>query len=54
VELIYQDSGPGLPLDFDLSKAETLGMKLIHILVSQIQGRLELSREQGMRVSICF
>ena len=40
-ELIYSDNGPGLPADFDLSKATTLGIQLINDLSRQIGGKVK-------------
>ena len=39
-ELVYSDDGPGLPEDFDLSRATTLGMQLINDLSRQIGGKV--------------
>jgi two-component sensor histidine kinase/ligand-binding sensor domain-containing protein len=39
-ELIYSDNGPGLPTDFDLNKATTLGIQLINDLSRQIGGKV--------------
>ena len=39
-ELIYSDNGPGLPTDFDLNKATTLGIQLISDLSRQIGGKV--------------
>jgi two-component sensor histidine kinase/ligand-binding sensor domain-containing protein len=40
-ELVYSDNGPGLPVNFDLATAKTLGMQLIHDLSRQIGGRVK-------------
>ena len=48
LELRYQDDGPGLPNDIDLSRIETLGLKLVHSLaVHQLRGSIELAHHSG-------
>jgi len=39
-QLIYADNGPGLPVDFDLLRATTLGVQLINDLSRQIGGNV--------------
>lgn len=39
-ELTYADNGPGLPAEFDITRATTLGIQLIHDLTRQIGGRV--------------
>ena len=42
-EMRYRDDGPGLPRDFDLSKARSLGLKLVQNLATiQLRGRMEI------------
>ncbi len=38
-ELIYADSGPGLPADFDHEKAKSLGLRVIRGLSRQLRGK---------------
>ncbi|MBD0333106.1 MAG: hypothetical protein ICV66_10655, partial [Chitinophagaceae bacterium] len=40
-ELVYSDSGPGLPPDFDVPRATTLGLQLINDLSRQIGGNVK-------------
>lgn len=44
--LIIEDNGPGLPKGFDLKKAESFGLKLVNILVKQMKGTLDYSKEE--------
>lgn len=44
--LIIEDNGPGLPKGFDLEKAESFGLKLVNILVEQMKGTLDYSKEE--------
>jgi two-component sensor histidine kinase len=45
--IIYKDSGPGLPKDFDIQTTQSLGMKLIHLLSKQIGGKLSYYYDSG-------
>lgn len=53
-ELIVQDNGTGLSEKIDFEKTESLGLYLIKILVDQLKGTLELSRENGTKFVIRF
>jgi PAS domain S-box-containing protein len=47
------DNGIGLPRGFDLSKANTLGLKLVRTLVEQqLKGTLRIRREKGTEVIV--
>ena len=48
------DNGIGIPDDFDILKSDSLGMLLVNSLTSQIQGELELKRDQGTTFIIKF
>ena len=52
--LIVSDNGVGLPGEIDVVSAETLGLQLVSALVKQIEGRLELTRDQGTVFKITF
>jgi two-component sensor histidine kinase/ligand-binding sensor domain-containing protein len=52
--LSYTDTGPGLPLDFDPSKATTLGLQLVNDLARQIGGKVRYAAENGTSFSINF
>lgn len=44
IELHYQDNGKGLPTDTDLSKSESLGLKLLHSFATrQLRGSIKHS-----------
>ena len=38
-ELMYKDSGPGLPADYSIKTSKSLGMKLLQSLSKQIGGK---------------
>ncbi|MCU7494653.1 MAG: PAS domain S-box protein [Ignavibacteria bacterium] len=48
------DNGRGLPRGFEISKTNTLGLQLVHNLVDQIDGSLEISNKDGVKFKIKF
>jgi two-component sensor histidine kinase len=52
VTLIVSDNGVGLPKEFDLDKAASLGLKLVHSLVGQLSGEISLGRAPGVTWTI--
>ncbi|MBD0266421.1 MAG: PAS domain S-box protein, partial [Tolypothrix sp. T3-bin4] len=52
--LIIRDNGIGLPENFDTKKAKTLGITLVHGLVKQLGGKLEIDSQQGTKFKITF
>ncbi len=53
-ELIVADDGMGLPEDFDLTRAETLGMRLVHALALQLSGVVKIDGSGGTCVQVTF
>lgn len=53
-ELVYRDNGVGIPEDFDLKKARSLGMRMIKRLTQQLNGSLHFENDKGLRVVIRF
>lgn len=53
-ELVYSDSGPGIKDGIDIKNSGTLGLELIHILSSQLEGSVAYSKEKGSTFSIRF
>ena len=49
-----QDDGVGLPIDLDIQNSNTLGLELIHALVEQLDGVLEINSVNGTKYSINF
>jgi len=45
--IVYHDSGKGMPPDFDYTKSKSLGMRLIHSLSKQINGKTEYINSNG-------
>ena len=52
--LTVSDNGIGLPEDFDVQKAESLGIQLVHSLVEQLDGNLDVATGNGTSFSITF
>ena len=52
--LEFSDSGIGLPKHLDLKKSRSLGMKIIHLLVNQLKGKIKIDILQGTRFIIEF
>lgn len=52
--LIVRDDGVGLPADLDLARVDSLGLKLVNILVMQLKGRIEMSGAPGAEFRISF
>ncbi|MBV8518400.1 MAG: PAS domain S-box protein [Acidobacteria bacterium] len=46
IHVVVRDDGVGLPPDFDMNKAETLGLRLVQGLAQQIDGRVAVERGQ--------
>ena len=54
LKLIVSDDGIGLPADFDIENAESLGLQLVTTLVTQITGELEIDVSSGTKFNIVF
>ena len=54
LKLIVSDNGIGLPNDFDIENADSLGLQLVTTLITQIGGELELTTKKGTEFSIVF
>jgi PAS domain S-box-containing protein len=50
VRLVVYDDGKGLPVDFDASRSESMGLKLIESLAGQLGGKVEFLSHDGCRV----
>ena len=52
--LTVKDNGIGFPSDLDFHKTETLGLRLVGSLASQLQGTLEMERSDGTLFKLKF
>jgi PAS domain S-box-containing protein len=54
-ELLVSDNGVGIPEDLDFRKTESLGLRLVTILVEdQLEGEISLDRSKGTEFQIKF
>lgn len=54
LNLKVKDNGKGLPSDFNIDEAKSLGLKLVKILTKQLKGHLSLDSQNGTIFSIDF
>jgi PAS domain S-box-containing protein len=52
--LIVADNGKGIPKEIGFQNANSLGLQLINILIEQIDGHIELKRDNGTEYIIQF
>lgn len=52
--LSVTDNGKGIPEEIDFQNSDSLGLQLVNILVEQIDGCIELKRDQGTEYIIQF
>lgn len=52
--LIVSDNGIGVPENIDFKNPETLGLQLVTVLVNQLDGEVELKRDNGTEYIIGF
>ena len=52
--LIIKDNGIGFPEDVNFKNTESLGLQLINLLISQVDGSIELNSETGTEFRIEF
>ncbi len=54
VEFSVRDTGVGLPDDFNITESSPLGMRLVETLVDQINGKMEIKKNNGTTFNIWF
>jgi len=52
--LIVRDNGVGLPADLDIKNTNSLGLKLVNGLVTQLKGNINLNSSSGTEFKIVF
>jgi len=50
--LVLADDGPGLPPGFDAGALKSLGMKLVHLITEQLNGKIEVESSGGARFTL--
>jgi two-component system, sensor histidine kinase PdtaS len=54
IELVVSDDGIGMPADIAPDEAQSLGLRLVSILVEQLEASITLDRSPGTRFAIRF
>lgn len=54
IKLTVKDNGAGLPDKFTLKESKTLGLKLIEVLINQLNARLKYKSNSGSEFSLTF
>jgi two-component sensor histidine kinase len=54
ISISVADNGKGMPPDFNLANADSLGLILIQSLVDQLDGKYEMKSERGTQFSFTF
>lgn len=52
--LIVTDDGHGFQNDFDIEKCESLGLRMVNELVKQLNGRISIESNKGVRITVFF
>ena len=54
ISFIVQDNGIGLPDNFDITKLKSLGLDLVNLMVSQLNGKIAFVSGKGTKIIIEF
>ena len=54
IVLIVSDNGVGIDKNVNIKKLKSLGLRLVHLLVDQLQGEIEVVRGKGIKFKITF
>ncbi len=54
ITLVVGDDGIGLPKEFNVKEAETLGLQLVMTLVEQLDGNIKIETSKGIKYFITF
>ena len=52
--IMVSDDGVGIPEKIDFENSETLGLQLVNILVDQLDGEIELKKDNGTEFTMSF
>ncbi len=53
-KLTVSDNGIGLPDRFEIRNCESLGMKLVNVLVKQLKGTIQIGTDGGTKIAVTF
>jgi two-component sensor histidine kinase len=48
------DNGVGLPAELEVEQASTMGLQLLRMLTDQLNGSMQVHRQNGTAYTICF
>ncbi len=54
VQLVVEDNGIGIPENLNIANSKSMGLRLIHFMVEELQGTLLLDRTRGTQFQIQF
>lgn len=54
VLITVQDNGIGMPIDYDIEEADSLGLQLVYTLIEQLDGEIQVTVEKGTKYLITF
>jgi len=54
INICIEDNGIGLPENFNVEEAESLGLQLVYTLIEQLDGTISLKEEKGTKYLITF
>ena len=52
--LTISDNGKGIPENLEFERLDSLGLQLVSTLVDQLDGKIEIKRDQGTEFRITF
>jgi PAS domain S-box-containing protein len=52
--LVMSDNGVGIPEDLDFRNTKSMGLQLVNLLTEQLNGEIELDRNNGTKFTITF
>ncbi len=52
--LLISDNGVGIPAEIDIRNSKTFGLQIVHDLVRQIKGSMQINTENGTEIKITF
>ena len=53
-ELSVADKGVGFPENFDWTKSDSLGLRLVRLLTEQLQGEIVMENNHGVKFTVTF
>jgi two-component sensor histidine kinase len=54
IVLTVEDNGIGLQKDFDINKIKSVGLHLVSLMVSQLEGNIKFTSDNGTKIRIEF